>query len=284
MLICSEMFKDGLELCTTSAEFLLNPWVLLQLQWNPVLLLQWTAGVLVEFYTFRLELVELYRWYLPHNLTLTTVKKLFKLLHFFHVNSYRVLSHLTLYFRSISMQCGCQITSDFMNLVNHGIVPLLEFVTSGKARDIVRALKRISFGSNYRSNTDNYTATFIHYEWESTYNSIFSDHFWHQGKYEDLIGPAALEKDNPSLVTDGFRFLLASEEFIVKATPEWISEMETKHGKEIEATKVQKALNSKLCCKIQKKNSSQLLTTFKIKQATHIILSLNLPQNMQIIK
>lgn len=239
MLICSEMFNNGLELCTTSAEFLLNPWVLLQLQWNPVLLLQWTAGVLVEFYTFRLELVELYRWYLPQNLTLTTVKKLFKLLKLFHVNAYRMISYLKVHFESFSEQYGCQVTSDIMNLVNHGIVPLLEFVTSGKACDIVRALKRMSFGSNYRSNVDNYTACFVHYEWESTYNCMFSDHFWHQGKYENLFGPSSSEEVDPSLITDGFRFLLASEVFIESATPEWISEMETKHGKAIETAKVQ---------------------------------------------
>jgi hypothetical protein len=235
------MFKDGLELCKTPAEFLLDPWVLMQLQWNPVLLLQWTAGVLVEFYTFRLELVELYRWFLPRNLTMTTVKKLFKMLKLFHLDAFRMMCNLNVHFFSASMKhYGCKFTNHFLNLVNHSLVPMLEFVTSGKARDVVRALKRMSFGSNYKVNQSNHLLTFVHYEWEGTYNCMFSDHFWNLGKYEDLIGPASLEQDELTCIqTEGdIKHLVGSEEFIVEATPKWISEMQTKHGKTIEAEKV----------------------------------------------
>jgi len=130
----------------------------------------------------------------------------------------------------------------FLSTLTNNIVPLLEFVVSGKARDIARALKRMIFGSNFQIvfKKNSSGVPFIAFKscaWESRYNCIFSDHFWQQGIYRQIMGMTVDEL----LEKKEFQLNLGhgSGEFLDEATPdEWIAQMETKYGKKIELEKV----------------------------------------------
>jgi len=238
------MFEDGLEQCKTSAEFLLNPWVLMQLPWHPVLLLQWTAGVLTEYNSLRLELVEFYRWPMPSHRHTIVVNKLFEVVYRLHclVLQPCLTSLKDLHFDRAMENKVYSSAKKFLSTLTNNIVPLLEFVVSGKARDIARALKRMIFGSNFQIvfKKNSSGVPFIAFKscaWESRYNCIFSDHFWQQGIYRQIMGMTVDEL----LEKKEFQLNLGhgSGEFLDEATPdEWIAQMETKYGKKIELEKV----------------------------------------------
>jgi hypothetical protein len=235
---CREIFKDGLEQCKTSAEFLLNPWVLMQLPWQPVLLLQWVAGVVTEIYSLRLELIELYRWRLPIGAT-RAVKKLFKMVAHMPVLVFQAMSHLKSHFYVTSVCYKSAVI--FLNLLTHEILPLLELVVSGQLRDIVRALKRLSFGTNFHLRESNLFAKYVDYEWENAYNCLFSNHFWHIGDANDLMGTFPLLTVPRQDQTDMSEFstnLAGGDAFVFKANAQWIVEMSIKYGEKIETEKV----------------------------------------------
>ena len=240
-LFCREIFRDGLEQCKTSAEFLLDPWVLMQLPWHPALLMQWTAGVLTEICSLLLELTELYRWHLPLN-TARVVRKLFKMVAAqMPEMAFDAIYHMQMHFYTNSQNPICERTAGFfLHKVTHKLLPLLEFITSGKARDVVRALKRLSFGTNYHSKGHHVFAKYANHEWESYYNCLFSNDFWRLGNSKELVGTLMTEskiKQAKKSIDENIS-LCGSEEFVMKATPKWIAEMETKYGTEIETEKV----------------------------------------------
>ena len=232
------MFKDGLEQCTTSAEFLLDPWVLMQLPWNPVLLMQWTAGALTEYYSLQLEMVELLRWYLPLRPS-RVVRKLLNLLAQLPLYLLKALHHMEMHFKTRSKMNILQRAASFLNMLTHDLLPLLEFVVLGKARDIVRALKRKSFGSNFNMSKENIRVTSSDFEWEDTYNCLFSNLFWLRGDAEKIIGTYIVGTSSVQTKKSGVIVSLGgSDEFREKDTPQWIAEMEAKYGKDIEKDKV----------------------------------------------
>lgn len=255
----SEMFKDDVELCKTSAEFLLNPWVLMQLPWQPVLLLQWTAGVLIEMYALRLELVELYRWPLPFKVNLV-VKKFFKLLVNFPSHALRSLNFLHQYFGDSSGNRCYKNACAFLNQMTHDFLPLLEFVVSGKARDVVRGLKRMSLGRNFEwaRRGKNYYTIYTYINWESQSQCVFSDKFWCIGDLKKVIGCCSKGPNEWELMCGmkATTHLCGSDIFEKEATSEWTTEMETKYGKKIQAKTV---CTAEIDFKLKK-----ILTTFQV--------------------
>jgi hypothetical protein len=238
------MFKDELEQCQTSAEFLLDPWVLMQLPWNPVLLMQWTAGVLTEYYSLRFEMVELLRWFLPLRPS-RVVRKLFSLLSQMPLYLLKALHHMEMHFKTRSKMFILERAGSFLNMLTHELLPLLEFVVLGKARDIARALKRMSFGSNFHMSKENIRVLNSNFEWEDTYNCLFSNLFWLQGDSNKVIGTYIVGTSAEQIKKSGVNVSLGGcDEFREKDTPQWIAEMETKYGKEIEKDKVTYTLHT----------------------------------------
>jgi hypothetical protein len=215
----------------------------MQLPWQPVLLLQWVAGVLTEIYSLRLELVELYRWHLPFS-TALAVKRLFKI---FATDmpemTFRALCHVNMHLRmttSAKPICHTYIWL-FLKRTTHSLVPLLEFVTSGKARDIVRALKRLSFGPNFHYGGNIMYAEFANREWDSFYDCMFSSHFWSRGNSSEVIGTFLKSSEDLKLINRDEEYsiqLYGTEQFVMKATPRWIADMENKYGRQIKTEKV----------------------------------------------
>jgi len=133
---------------------------------------------------------------------------------------------------------GHKVLSLFLNQMTHGLVPLLEFVTSGKARDIVRALKRLSFGQNFHYKNKIAFARYENREWDSLYDCLFSNHFWSLGNSSEVIGTFL---DKHEELKNGHEYIMnlyGSEEFVMKATPQWIADVEIKYGRKIKSEKV----------------------------------------------
>lgn len=129
----------------------------------------------------------------------------------------------------------------FLNNLTHELLPVLDFVASGRARDVVRAIKRMSFGTNFRiSAKENRLVEFVFLEWEPIYNCVFSDFFWRKANFEEIVGTYPIGPDGKKIFTNLLKdvWLQNWDGFFVEATPQWVAQMETKYGKEIDTEKV----------------------------------------------
>jgi len=177
-LLCSQ---ENLEECQTATEFLLEPWILVQLPFQPLLFHQWSVALLAEALKFEIELKELF--YIPSHLK-TPVGKLEKMCNLMFRAAFKFFDHFTSYFYKEEENLSSNVGSSFLDLLPE-VLPVIEFVLSEDCRKIIKALTRIALSSTsvkYKrteaqiESGDNFPCCYNIYYWkqESVLSSICS--------------------------------------------------------------------------------------------------------------
>jgi hypothetical protein len=143
--------KGDLHLCESSAEFLLEPWLVMQVPWHPAVYYQWLSAALAEVFKAEKVICEFYWWPVPHRLT-STVSKLMLLVEKLHARlncGFRLINWLIN--ENSVVDCGheinCRTVKCILNLVVLPSLPTIEFLVGNKFNIVVRALKRIAWPS-----------------------------------------------------------------------------------------------------------------------------------------
>jgi len=219
-------FQDGLEQCESAAEFILEPWVLVQLPFQPLLLHQWLVAVLAETLKFKTEMVEFKHMAVPNGNLNTAVSDISFLIYNLEgaVTAGFLLLDLTVkrlyaenpYDGSNDKQY-LATTFDIFKIKLINALPALEFVLVGKARDIVRALKRMSMTAQNPDRVrdaryNEFCSQLDHF------NYIYGFSFWKRADFKNIFkGQNYVNPMQP--------------EWSHQAEPDWEQKMKKKHGK-----------------------------------------------------
>jgi len=126
--------QEDVEECESAAEFLLEPWVLVQLPFQPLLLHQWCVALMAEALKFKTELGDI--CYFPLQLQ-SAGKKLLEMWNVMFLTVVKYFSHF---------QCNVYLGSSFYSL--EGLpetLAVLEFVLSPECKKLINALKRMAW-------------------------------------------------------------------------------------------------------------------------------------------
>lgn len=138
----------------SSAEFLLEPCVLVQLPWSFILLRQWLIAAFIEVIKFELQTVEFRHWPIPREAE-ECVRELL-----FLIKQTKSSLLLGFYF------C-CRITNSYPNTIEEmpanimdkvvlPSMPTLELLCSGEAYRILHTLKQVCFATSRSLKSDDY--------------------------------------------------------------------------------------------------------------------------------
>jgi len=146
--------EGNLHLCKSAAEFLLEPWLLMQVPWNPAVYYQWLIAALAEVLRAKQQLVEFHTWLVGENLfsavakLLTQVETLHRrIILGFDLINWLSNSHVV----SSGFDINCQAVECILNMVVLPSLPVIEFLLDDKFNIMVRALKRMAWPTEIQS-------------------------------------------------------------------------------------------------------------------------------------
>jgi len=138
------LLKKDAEVCESAAEFLLEPWVLLQLPFQPLLLHQWSVALLAESLRFQAELFPFYS--IPNRLQ-RPVNKLFEMCKVMYKKAMHCFNHFAIYMYE-GVDCyGDTVSASFLDSLPETLAAL-EFVLSKECGNVVKALKRMAWNNS----------------------------------------------------------------------------------------------------------------------------------------
>jgi hypothetical protein len=156
--------EGDLHLSETSAEFLLEPWLLIQLPWHPAVYYQWLIAALAEVLKAQKELVEFYWWPVPKKLfaavgkLLSQVETLYRRI----LTGFRLINWLSSGEDSGNgFETNCQTVECILNMIVLPSLPVIEFLVSNKFNIVVRALKRLAWLSRGKEEEDCQVISFV---------------------------------------------------------------------------------------------------------------------------
>lgn len=183
--------KGDLHLCEYPAEFLLEPWLLMQVPWHPPVYNQWLAAALGEVLKAKKELVEFYWWPIPRRL-LTVVGLLLSQVETLHR---RLISGI----RLINWMCNsngesghgfetnCDMSFFILSHVILPSLPAIEFLVGTRFKIVARSIKRMAWPSEGGLNTEeDITAKDIQFDTEKLH--IYSYNFYEDGAALHMFG------------------------------------------------------------------------------------------------
>jgi hypothetical protein len=143
--------KEDLHLSESSAEFLLEPWLLIQLPWHPPVYYQWLIAALSEVLKAKEQLIEFYWWPIPKKLFFNVRILLSSIdtLHHRIICGFRLINWLT----NSNEESGpgydtnLQTVECILNMIILPSLSTIEFMTGEKFDIVVRALKRMAWTS-----------------------------------------------------------------------------------------------------------------------------------------
>jgi hypothetical protein len=151
--------KEDLHLCQSAAEFLLEPWLLMQLPWHPAVYYQWLTAALAEVLKARKQLAEFYWWPVPKRLT-SAVNKMLLLLESLHHRlncGFRLINWLANFNKDSDSghEINCQTVECILNLVILPSLPTIEFLVGDQFSILARVLKRMAWPVGGNSTEEN---------------------------------------------------------------------------------------------------------------------------------
>jgi hypothetical protein len=141
--------EGDLHLCQSAAEFLLEPWLLMQLPWHPAVYYQWLTAALAEALKARKQLAEFFWWPVPKRLT-SAVNKMLLLVESLHHRlncGFRLINWLANFNKDSDSghEINCQTVECILNLVILPSLPTIEFLVGDQFNILTRALKRMAW-------------------------------------------------------------------------------------------------------------------------------------------
>jgi hypothetical protein len=193
-------------LCGNAAEFILDPWVMIQLPWYPVMFHQWLAAVLSEVLKFEKEIVEFHHWPVADSMK-TPIAQLF----FVRARLRRALYCGFLYLHLQYSHCpDFEMEQDMVTTILDRIIlfaaPYLRFLLSGNSMRLVMSLKNYLWTA-VKSRGPFRPVARINNMYEALFDELhylYNPQFWKSdGKAEKIFG---------KLTTDEFRKNLKANE------------------------------------------------------------------------
>jgi hypothetical protein len=146
--------EENLHLCKSAAEFLLEPWLVMQVPWHPAVYYQWLIAALAEVLKAKQQLVEFYSWLVQEKLFLA-VRKLLSQVETLHrriLLGFELINWLSnSHGASIGFGINCQTVACILNMVVLPSLPVIEFLLGDKFNIMVRALKRMAWPTEIQS-------------------------------------------------------------------------------------------------------------------------------------
>jgi hypothetical protein len=128
--------------CGSAEDFLLNPWVLIQLPFRPAVLHQWAVALLAEALKFQLEISDLLVIDTPTNYG-PLVEKLLNMCNVMHESAQRALE----YYSQCCLNHWAPKVEPKLYQVFPALLPVLRFVLSARSKNVVRCIKRMSWNT-----------------------------------------------------------------------------------------------------------------------------------------
>jgi len=128
------------EECQTAAEFLLEPWILVQLPFQPLLLHQWSVALLAEALKFQKELGEFQS--MPKQLQ-RPVGKLVEMCQLMFKMAFQFFDHFSIYMYEGKTTMDGNVGLEFLKHVPD-VLPVIKFVLSNECKTIVKVLTKMA--------------------------------------------------------------------------------------------------------------------------------------------
>lgn len=138
---CTTSLQDELEPSGSAEEFLLNPWVILQLPFQHAILHQWMVAFYAETLKFQKEVSDLLIITCPSEMR-SALKLLSKISSTLSNFANKCQNYLFSYLWS-NPSSPLHLNNFFNYLPN--VVPMLKFILSTKSKFVIRALKRMAW-------------------------------------------------------------------------------------------------------------------------------------------
>jgi len=188
------MFNENLiDECQTAAEFLTEPWVLIQLPWHPVLYHQWLAAVLAQVFLVKKELVEFYRWPIPSRL-LPLVGKFLNLvdnLHFRVMEGFKLLGWLV----ETCPEVDDRVAKCILDKVVLPALPVIEFILGKKALEVSNALKMMAWPTAGDNGEALMTAKSHAIDYFNEFDTVYGMNFSELQNFEEMFGCTGKDYD-----------------------------------------------------------------------------------------
>jgi len=143
-------FQKNVEECKSAAEFLLEPWVLLQLPFQPLLLHQWCVALHAESLKFKKEICDFNLIPYPTRLRQVVVK-LEQMANFMLTTSDNFFDHFYVsMYTDVGENHDENVSSSFLENL-HKVLSTVEFVLSDECRNAVKTLKRLAWNETVQT-------------------------------------------------------------------------------------------------------------------------------------
>lgn len=180
-------------MCGSAAEFILDPWVLIQLPWHPLMLHQWLAAVLAETLKFEKEIAEFFHWPVA-NLMIPTLNNVVQIREALRqVLNCGFIRLFSLYATSPSFDASQTVVSPALDDVVLSAIPYLQFLLSKRCMRLIMSLKSILWTKT--KDIGPLHPTSMHLYHDSTLDKLsylYNPKFWKSdSKADDLFGKMA---------------------------------------------------------------------------------------------
>jgi hypothetical protein len=150
--------EKDLHLCESATEFLLEPWLLMQVPWHPPVYMQWLLAALAEVLKAKHQLIEFTIWLVPRQL-LATVKTLLSLVETLNrriIYGFDLINCLTNsnQERDSGFDINCQTAECILNMIVLPSLPTIEFLLGDQFSIVVRTLKRLTWPSEGKATAE----------------------------------------------------------------------------------------------------------------------------------
>lgn len=175
------------EQCRSAEEFLLEPWLLLQLPFQPSLLHQWAVALLAETLKFQKETMTIFVIGVPFDLwqEMRLLKKLLKKL----MDSSMTLLSIFANFSKGGQENICKrvrrVRKRLLRTLAE-VTPIVEFILSDKCRNLISGIKRVSWGSIHQQKQQNLHSLETNVDFGS-YHIWYNAFFWIEGQTPDKL-------------------------------------------------------------------------------------------------
>lgn len=138
--------KFQADVCKTAAEFLLEPWILLQIPFQPVLLNQWTVALLAEALIFQKKISPIFSYGFPRQLNNVAEHLRNMLKSMMNCVNFTLKVYLKIiYTDGQENKFYSTLAENKEEFSNHltTVLPILGFVTSEEATSVIEAIIKI---------------------------------------------------------------------------------------------------------------------------------------------
>jgi len=155
-----ELFADkgDLHLCESSAEFLLEPWLLMQVPWHPAVYYQWLSAALAEVLKAKKQVCDFYWLPVPEKLfpVIARLLSMVETLHHRIISGFRLINWLTNLNEDFGSgyETNCHAVRCILDLVVLPSLSTIEFFVGDKFNVVVLALKRMACPSEGASTVE----------------------------------------------------------------------------------------------------------------------------------